>query len=44
MDESTPAEAVSQENPIVHGMSSRLLHEDEEIFRRLDILWFPSEM
>ena len=44
MDESTAAEGVSQENPIVHGVSSRLLQEDEDIFRRLDIPWLPSEM
>ena len=44
MDETTPTEAASQENPIVHGVSSRLLQEDEDIFRRLDIPWFPSEM
>ena len=44
MDKSTPAEAVSQENPIVHGVSSRLLQEDEDIFRRLDIPWLPSDM
>ena len=44
MDKYTPIEAASQENPIVHGVSSRLLQEDEDIFKRLDIPWFPSEM
>ena len=44
MDKSTPTETVSQENPIVHGVSSRLLQEDEEIFRRLDIPWLPGEI
>ena len=44
IDEATPTEAASQENPIVHGVSSRLLQEDEDIFRRLDIPWLHSEM
>ena len=44
IDETTPTETASQENPISHDMSSRLLQEDEDIFIRLDIPWFPSEM
>ena len=44
MDETTPIEAASQENPIVHGVSSKLLQEDEDIFRKLDIPWLPSEI
>ena len=44
MDKSTPTVVASQESPIVHGVSSRLLQEDEDIFRRLDIPWLPSEM
>ena len=44
MDEIVPTEIVNQENPSVHGVSSELLPEDEDIFRKLNIPWLPSEL
>ena len=44
IDEIAPTETVNQENPSIHGVSSELLQEDEDIFRRLDIPWLPSEI
>ena len=44
MDEIAPTEIVNQENPSVHGVSSELLPEDEDIFRKLNIPWLPSEL
>ena len=44
IDETTPTETTNQEIPMVHGVSSELLPKDEDIFRRLDIPWFPNEM
>ena len=44
IDETTPTEAANQENPMVHGVSSELFPEDEDIFRKLDIPWLPSEI
>ena len=29
---------------MVHGVSSEMLPEDEDIFRKLDIPWLPSEI
>ena len=39
-----PTETINQENPTIHGISSELLSDDEDIFRRLYIPWFPSGM
>ena len=44
MDENAPNETDNQENPIVHDASTELLPEDEEIFRKLNIPWLPSEL
>ena len=44
IDEIAPAETINQENPSIHGVSSKLLQEDEDIFRKLDIPWLPSEI
>jgi len=44
MDEDAPAETDNQENPSVHDTSTELLPEDEEIFRKLNIPWLPSEL
>ena len=44
MDEIAPTEIVNQENLSVHGVSTELLPEDEDIFRKLNIPWFPSEL
>ena len=37
MDENAPNETENQENLSVHGVSTELLHEDEDIFRKLNI-------
>ena len=44
IDEIAPTETVNQENPSIHGVSSELLHDYEDIFRKLDIPWLPSEI
>ena len=44
MDENAPTEADNQENPSVHETSTELLPEDEEIFKKLNIPWLPSEL
>ena len=44
MDENAPTETNNQENPSVHDASAELLLEDEEIFRKLNIPWLPSEL
>ena len=44
MDENAPVETDNQEKPSVHDTSTELLHEDEEIFRKLNIPWLPSEL
>ena len=44
MDENAPAKTDNQENPSVHDISIELLPEDEEIFRKLNIPWLPSEI
>ena len=44
MDENAPAETDNQENPSVHDIPTELLLEDEEIFRKLNIPWLPSEL
>ena len=44
MDEIPPTKIVNQENPSVHGVSTKLLPEDEDIFRKLNIPWLPSEL
>ena len=44
IDEIVPTETINQENPSVHGVSSDLLQEDEDIFRRMNIPWLPSEL
>ena len=43
IDEATPAEAASQENPSIPDISANLLQEDEDIFRKLNIPWMPSD-
>ena len=43
MDENAPDETYNQENPSVHGVSTEFLPEDEDIFRKLNIPWLPSE-
>ena len=44
MDENAPTETDNQENPSVHDASTELLPEDEQIFRKLNIPWLPSEL
>ena len=44
MDEIAPTETVNQEKPSVHGVSSELFPEDEDIFRKLNIPWLPSKL
>ena len=44
MDENAPDETNNQENPSFHGVSTELLLEDEDIFRKLNIPWLPSEL
>ena len=44
IDENAPAETDNQENPSVHDTSTKLLPEDEEIFKKLNIPWLPSEL
>ena len=44
MDEIAPAEIDNQEDPSVYGVSTELLPEDEDIFRKLNIPWLPSEL
>ena len=44
MDENAPVEANNQENLSVHETSIELVPEDEEIFRKLNIPWLPSEL
>ena len=44
IEKTAPTEAANQEIPMVHGVSSDPLPEDEDIFRKLDIPWLPSEM
>ena len=44
MDEIAPIETVNQENPSFHRVSTELLPEDEDIFRKLNIPWLPSEL
>ena len=44
MDENAPDETDNQENPSVPGVSTELLHEDEDIVRKLNIPWLPSEL
>ena len=44
IDENAPAETDNQENPSFHDTSTELLPEDEEIFRKLNIPWLPSEL
>ena len=44
IDEISPTETINQKNPSVHGVSSELLPEDEDIFKKLNIPWLPSEL
>ena len=44
IDENVRGETDNQENPIFHDTSTELLPEDEEIFRKLNIPWLPSEL
>ena len=44
MDENAPDETSNQENPSVQGVTTELLPKDEEIFRKLNIPWLPSEL
>ena len=44
MDENAPDETDNQGNPSVPGVSTELLHEDEDIFRKLNIPWLPNEI
>ena len=44
MDGNTPDETNNQEIPSFPGVSTKLLHEDEDIFRNLNIPWLPSEI
>ena len=44
MDETAPDETDNQENISVPGVSTELLHEEEDIFRKLNIPWLPSEL
>ena len=44
IEEATPTEAVNQENPMVHGVSSDPFPNGEDIFIKLDIPWLPSDM
>ena len=44
MDENAPDKTDTQEIPSVPSISTKLLQEDEDIFRKLDIPWLPSEI
>ena len=44
IDENAHAEIDNQENPSFHDTSTKLLPEDEEIFRKLNIPWLPNEL
>ena len=44
MDETAPDEIENQENLSVPDVSTELLHEEEDIFRKLNIPWLPSEL
>ena len=44
MDENAPDGTNNQENLSVHGVYTGLLPEDEDIFRKLNIPWLPSEL
>ena len=44
MDENALDKTDTQEIPSVPSVSTRLLQEDEDIFRKLDIPWLPSEI
>ena len=44
MDETAPNEIENQENLSVPGVSTELLQEDEDIFKKLNITWPPSEL
>ena len=44
MDENAPDETDTQEIPSVPGVSTKLLQEDEDIFRKLYIPWLPNKI
>ena len=44
VDENVPCEIETKENLSFHETPTRLLPEDEEIYRRLNIPWIPNEM
>ena len=44
MDENAPDKIDTQEIPSVPSVSTKLLQEDEDIFRKLDTPWLPSEI
>ena len=43
-DENAPNEIDNQENLSVPGVSTELMHEEEDIFRKLNIPWLPIEI
>ena len=44
LDKNEPDEIGTQEIPSLPGVYTKVLHEDEDIFRKLDIPWLPSEI
>ena len=42
-DEATPKETYTQENPSIPDISTDLLDEDADIFKKLKIPWMPSD-
>ena len=44
LDEAIPKEADTQENPSIPDISTNLLQEDKDIFKKLDIPWMPSDI
>ena len=44
VEEKVPCKAESEEHLGFPGTPTKLLQEDEEIYRRLNIPWLPNEM
>ena len=44
IDEDIPKEADTQENPSIPDISTDLLEEDADIFRKLNIPWMPTDV
>ena len=44
IDEDIPKEADTQENPSILDISTDLLEEDADIFRKFNIPWIPTDV